>query len=76
MINLKILFKNTTKYSKNIYEEFLKFHGEKFKLSYTLYTATLISLSFLLVLWKFFLSLFIKNAGTNLKKSNNLQINV
>lgn len=39
MINLKILFKNTTKYNKTIYKKFLEFHKNKFHFSYTLYTA-------------------------------------
>ena len=38
MINLKILFKNTTKYNKKIYKEFLEFHSEKFDLKYFLST--------------------------------------
>lgn len=36
---MKILFKNTTKYNKEIYQEFLKFHKNKYQFSYTLYTA-------------------------------------
>ncbi len=38
MINLKILFKNTTKYSKDVYNKFLAFHNKKYHLTYTLYT--------------------------------------
>ena len=38
MINLKILYKNTTKYNESIYLEFLQFHKKKFGLKYTLYT--------------------------------------
>lgn len=44
MINLKILFKNTTKYNEEIYEELLQFHRKKYGLTYTLYTATIIAL--------------------------------
>ena len=39
MIILKILFKNTTKYNKKVYDKFLQFHRNKFSLSYTFYTA-------------------------------------
>ncbi len=39
MIILKVLFKNTTKYSENVYTEFLEFHKNKFHISYTFYTA-------------------------------------
>ena len=38
VINLKFLFKNTTKYSEKIYEEFLNFHLKTFKTTYFLYT--------------------------------------
>lgn len=44
MINLKILFKNSTKYNETIYTEFLKFHEKKFGLKYTLYTALIVGL--------------------------------
>lgn len=44
MINLKILYKNTTKYSESTYLEFLDFHKKKFGLKYTLYTAFVIGL--------------------------------
>lgn len=44
MINLKILFKNTTKYNESIYIEFLQFHQKKFGLKYTLYTAMIVAL--------------------------------
>lgn len=44
MINLKAFFKNTTKYNKIIYQEFLQFHSEHYKFSSTLYTATMIAL--------------------------------
>ena len=36
---MKILFKNKTKYTKKIYEEFLEFHQEKYGPSYYFYTA-------------------------------------
>ena len=38
MINLKILFKNTTKYTKDTYSEFVKFHNKKYNFTYILYT--------------------------------------
>lgn len=38
MINLKILFKNTTKYTKDTYSEFVKFHNKKYNFTYNLYT--------------------------------------
>ena len=44
---MEILFKNTTKYTKKIYEEFLTFHSNTFKLSYFL----LNTLVFLLLLF-------------------------
>ena len=39
VIILKVLFKNRTKYSEEVYNQFLEFHRNKFKFSYTLYTA-------------------------------------
>lgn len=51
MINLKILFKNTTKYDKHIYNKFLQFHKNTFNFSYTLYTAiVLIAIFFCLAM--------------------------
>lgn len=35
---MKPLFKNVTKYNSKNYEQFIKFHGEKFNFSYNLYT--------------------------------------
>lgn len=35
---MKLLFKNTTKYTKLIYDEFLTFHNQKYHFGYTLYT--------------------------------------
>ena len=49
MINLKILFKNITKYDKEIYTDFLKFHQKVFGLKYSLYTAFVIGLLLILV---------------------------
>ena len=46
VIVLKILFKNTTKYSKSIYTKFLQFHKKQYGLKYSLYTALI---SFLLL---------------------------
>lgn len=51
MIYLKILFKNNTKYTKEIYNEFLEFHKNKFTFTYTLYTAiVMISIFFCIAL--------------------------
>lgn len=38
MIDLKLLFKNTTKYTKDIYDKFLAFHSKKYHFTYTAYT--------------------------------------
>ena len=42
VINLKILFKNVTKYDEEIYTNFLKFHQKTFGFKYSLYTAIVI----------------------------------
>lgn len=60
MINLKILFKNITKYDEDIYKEFLEFHQKKFGLRYSLYTF------FIIGLLLFFLILQIKNHNIDL----------
>ena len=39
---MEILFKNKTKYTKEIYKEFLEFHGEKYGTQYYLYTIAFI----------------------------------
>ena len=44
MIQLKILFKNTTKYSEENYAKFLQFHDKKYSFSYKLYTIVIIML--------------------------------
>ena len=49
MINLKILFKNVTKYDKEVYTDFLKFHQNIFGLKYSLYTAFIIGMLLILV---------------------------
>lgn len=41
---MKILFKNETKYDKDVYKKFLEFHSKKFYLKYNLYTALIIIL--------------------------------
>ena len=46
---MKILFKNKTKYSKEIYTEYLNFHRKKYNFSYKLYTAFIIFLILLCV---------------------------
>ena len=42
VINLKILFKNTTTYSKETYDKFLEFHRKKFGLKYKLFNIFII----------------------------------
>ena len=72
---MKILFKNETKYNKEIYENFLNFHNKKFHFKYTLYTAAIIMLLIfclslqvkyhnytLAILFEIFLSAFFENA--------------
>lgn len=49
MINLKILFENITKYDKEIYTDFLKFHQKIFGFKYSLYTAFVIGMLLILV---------------------------
>ena len=44
VIQLKILFKNTTKYSEENYAKFLQFHDKKYSFSYKLYTIVIIML--------------------------------
>lgn len=44
MIKLNLLFENTTKYNKKIYNTFLNFHREKYKFTYFAYTVTVIAL--------------------------------
>lgn len=43
---MKVLFKNRTKYSKEVYEEFLQFHQKQYGLRYQFYTAFIIILIF------------------------------
>ena len=49
MINLKILFKNKTKYSKEIYKEFLEFHNKKYHFQATLFNVIIIALILFLI---------------------------
>lgn len=42
MIPLKLLFKNKTRYTKNVYHEFLTFHRKKYHFTYTAYTVLVI----------------------------------
>lgn len=44
MITLDILFENTTKYTKNIYDSFLEFHRKKYRFTYMAYTVTIVAL--------------------------------
>lgn len=60
VINLKPLFKNTTKYSKTIYDKFLAFHSQKYHITYTLYTVIVVALII------FFLILQVKSHNFNL----------
>ena len=41
---MKPIFKNTTKYSKEIYMKFLEFHNQKYGLKYQIYTILFIIL--------------------------------
>lgn len=41
---MKILFKNTTKYTKAIYKEFVEFHNKKYNFKYTLFNIFIIAL--------------------------------
>ena len=51
MINLKILFKNKTKYDKEIYRKFLEFHSKKYHFQSTLFNVIIIAfILFLIVL--------------------------
>lgn len=43
VINLKLLFKNTTQYTKGIYEEFLAFHNKKYRFTYIAYTTIVVA---------------------------------
>lgn len=42
MIQLELLFENTTKYLKTIYRKFVAFHHKKYKLPYILYMASIV----------------------------------
>ena len=44
MINLKLLFKNKTKYTKQAYKEFVEIHNKTHNFTYTLYTVIVIAL--------------------------------
>ena len=41
---MKPLFKNVTEYNSKIYNQFIKFHGEKFNFSYNMYTFVMLAL--------------------------------
>lgn len=41
---MKILFKNKTKYTKEIYKEFVEFHNKKYSFQYTLFNIFIIAL--------------------------------
>ena len=51
----KLLFKNSTKYSKKLYDEFTQFHNKKFSLFYDLFTI------FILILMLYCLIMAISN---------------
>ncbi len=38
---MEVKFENTTKYNKKVYEDFLKFHSEKYSMKYIIYTCTI-----------------------------------
>lgn len=40
---MKVLFKNTTQYTKTTYDKFLAFHSKKYHFSYTAYTALVVA---------------------------------
>lgn len=40
----QLLFKNTTQYSKRVYDQFTRFHNKKFSLSYDLFTVFILIL--------------------------------
>ena len=44
MITLKILFKNETKYTKEIYKKFVDFHSNKYNTKYNMYTIIIVFL--------------------------------
>ena len=44
--NMKVLFKNRTKYTKQVYDTFLQFHNQKYGSSYIFYTALVTILIF------------------------------
>ncbi len=51
MILLNLLFENTTKYTKAVYDEFLAFHHKKYHLFYVAYTVTIVAfILFVLIL--------------------------
>lgn len=41
--NMKLLFKNTTKYTKSVYNKFLAFHSKKYHFYYVAYTAIIVA---------------------------------
>lgn len=52
MINLKILFKNTTQYTKAVYDKFLAFHSQKYHFSYVTYTVFISAFILWLLVWQ------------------------
>ena len=54
---MKPLFKNVTEYNSKIYNQFIKFHGEKFNFSFNMYTILL----GILLLYCFILNIIQKN---------------
>lgn len=46
-MNLEILFENTTKYTKSIYDKFLNFHRKKYHFSYMAYS--ILAIAFILL---------------------------
>lgn len=40
---MKLLFKNTTQYTKSVYDKFLVFHSQKYHFTYTAYTSLIVA---------------------------------
>ena len=49
VIDLKVLFKNKTKYTKEIYKEFLEFHTKRYHLQATIFNVIVIALILFLI---------------------------
>ena len=56
---MKILFENTTKYTKKIYEEFLTFHSDTFKISYFLFNTIVFVLLLFVICMNIYYNFFL-----------------